>query len=98
MHGIFQKQLFEGINVQELPSLAALLRDGEDINDLLRMAPTEILMRWVNHQLEKVHLNKTLVRNEGFNKLQLSNLLLMLSIAEVSGTSMRAGRDDSNGT
>ena len=57
VHGIFQKQLFEGINVQELPSLAALLRDGEDINDLLRMAPTEILMRWVNHQLEKVHLN-----------------------------------------
>jgi len=50
---IIEKQLFEGINVQELPSLAALLRDGEDINDLLRMAPTEILMRWVNHQLEK---------------------------------------------
>jgi len=50
---IIEKQLFEGINVTQIPGLKNLLRDGEDINDLLRLSPTEILLRWVNYQLEQ---------------------------------------------
>ena len=51
---IIEKQLFEGINVHDIPGLKNLLGEGEDINSLLRLSPTEILLRWVNHQLEKV--------------------------------------------
>lgn len=50
---IIEKQLFEGINVHDIPGLKNLLWEGEDINSLLRLSPTEILLRWVNHQLEK---------------------------------------------
>ena len=31
----------------------ALLGDGESIEDLLKMGPEQILLRWVNYQLEK---------------------------------------------
>jgi len=30
-----------------------LLRDGEKLEDLLKLSPEQILLRWVNHQLEK---------------------------------------------
>ena len=51
---IIEKQLFEGINVQEIPGLKNLVAEGEDINDLLKLSPEQLLMRWVNYQLEKV--------------------------------------------
>jgi len=50
---IIEKQLFEGINVAQIPGLKNLLQEGEDINDLLRLSPTEILLKWVNYQLEQ---------------------------------------------
>ena len=34
--------------------LVNLLKDGETLADLMKMSPEEILLRWVNHQLEKV--------------------------------------------
>ena len=49
-----QRFLFRNINLEHVPGLMALLRDGETIEDLLKMSPEEILLRWVNYQLEKV--------------------------------------------
>ena len=31
----------------------ALLGDGESVEDLLKMGPEQILLKWVNYQLEK---------------------------------------------
>ena len=31
-----------------------LLREGETLADLMKLGPEEILLRWVNYQLEKV--------------------------------------------
>ena len=46
--------LYKEITVTNVPGLVTLLMDGEDINDLLRLSPEQILLRWVNYQLEKV--------------------------------------------
>ena len=51
---IFQRFLFRNINLEQVPGLVALLREGETIEDLLKMSPEAILLRWVNFQLEKV--------------------------------------------
>ena len=34
--------------------LVSLLRDGEDMAELMKLSPEQLLLRWVNHQLEKV--------------------------------------------
>ena len=37
-----------------MPGLVNLLREGETLADLMKLGPEEILLRWVNYQLEKV--------------------------------------------
>lgn len=33
-------------------ALAALLRDGETLEDLMKLSPEELLLRWANFHLE----------------------------------------------
>ncbi|CAK9804254.1 PLS3 [Anthophora quadrimaculata] len=44
--------LFNQITLENCPGLATLLQDGERIEDLLKLSPESILLRWVNHHLE----------------------------------------------
>merc|ERR1712117_470296 len=55
---IIYRFLFRNINLEHVPGLVALQRDGETIEDLLKMSPEEILLRWVNFQLEKAGSDK----------------------------------------
>merc|ERR1712241_839683 len=45
-----------------VPGLVNLPRPGETLADLMKMSPEEILLRWVNHQLEKAGSNRR-IRN-----------------------------------
>jgi len=45
--------LFNKITISNVPGLVNLLRDGEDISELMKLSPEQLLLRWVNHQLEK---------------------------------------------
>ena len=38
----------------QVPGLVNLLKEGETLADLMKLGPEEILLRWVNYQLEKV--------------------------------------------
>ena len=51
---LIKMALFKEINLNHVPGLVNLLMEGEDINDLLKLSPEQLLMRWVNYQLEKV--------------------------------------------
>ena len=42
------------ISISTVPGLVNLLREGEELADLMKLSPEQILLRWVNHQLEKV--------------------------------------------
>ena len=45
--------LFNQISLEQCPGLANLLMGGEQLESLMKMSPEAILLRWVNHQLER---------------------------------------------
>ncbi|CAD6195459.1 unnamed protein product [Caenorhabditis auriculariae] len=52
--------LFNQIDLQHCPGLFRLLREGETLEDLRRLSPEEILVRWVNYHLEKAGIQRRL--------------------------------------
>ena len=53
---LIKMYLFKQISISAVPGLINLLMDGEDIADLMKLSPEQLLVRWVNHQLQKVRL------------------------------------------
>lgn len=45
--------LFNQITLEHCPGLTALLNEHEKIDDLLKLSPEAILLRWVNYHLER---------------------------------------------
>jgi len=41
------------INLHDRPDLAALLEGDETLEDLMKLSPEQILIRWVNYQLRE---------------------------------------------
>ena len=62
--------LFDHMKVQFFPGLISLLRDGETLEDLMKLTPEQLLMRWINFQLERVITYST-----GFSRLIAKFLL-----------------------
>ncbi|VDM11959.1 unnamed protein product [Wuchereria bancrofti] len=52
--------LFNQIDLRHVPGLFRLLQEGETLDDLRKLSPEQILIRWVNYHLAKVGLNRTL--------------------------------------
>ncbi|XP_060080840.1 plastin-1-like [Ylistrum balloti] len=50
--------LLSEVNIMKHPNLAVLLEEGETMEDLLRLSPEQILIRWVNYQLAKSDTTK----------------------------------------
>jgi plastin-3 len=50
--------LFNQITLEHCPGLTALLFDDEKIEDLLKLSPESILLRWVNYHLERSGCNR----------------------------------------
>ncbi|PIO65752.1 hypothetical protein TELCIR_12559, partial [Teladorsagia circumcincta] len=52
--------LFNQIDLQHCPGLFRLLKEGETLDDLRKLSPEEILMRWVNYHMENANVNRRL--------------------------------------
>ncbi|KAF8373420.1 plst-1 [Pristionchus pacificus] len=52
--------LFSQIDLKHVPGLFRLLREGETLDDLRRLSPEEILMRWVNYHLQNAGIDRRL--------------------------------------
>nr|XP_055034177.1 plastin-3 isoform X1 [Misgurnus anguillicaudatus]XP_055034178.1 plastin-3 isoform X1 [Misgurnus anguillicaudatus]XP_055034179.1 plastin-3 isoform X1 [Misgurnus anguillicaudatus] len=50
--------LFADIELSRNEALVALLRDGETLEDLLKLSPEELLLRWANYHLENAGWTK----------------------------------------
>uniref|UniRef100_A0A4W3HRM3 Plastin-3 n=1 Tax=Callorhinchus milii TaxID=7868 RepID=A0A4W3HRM3_CALMI len=50
--------LFADIELSRNEALVALLRDGESLEDLLKLSPEELLLRWANYHLENAGAQK----------------------------------------
>lgn len=55
---IIRVGLFSQITLDHCPGLAGLLYDGERLEDLMKLSPEAILLRWVNHHLEKAGVSR----------------------------------------
>ena len=55
--------LFKRISVTQIPGLVNLLRPGEDVSELIKLSPEQLLLRWVNFQLEKACRHYILLAN-----------------------------------
>lgn len=51
-HFVIQIGLFREIDLVHVPGLFRLLREGETLDDLRRLTPEQILIRWVNYHLD----------------------------------------------
>ncbi|KAJ6637608.1 Plastin-1 [Pseudolycoriella hygida] len=50
--------LFSHITLDSCPGLATLLFDGERLEDLMKLSPEAILLRWVNHHLANAGVSR----------------------------------------
>lgn len=50
--------LFNQITLEHCPGLTTLLTDDEKIDDLLKLSPEAILLRWVNYHLERAGVRR----------------------------------------
>lgn len=46
------------VHVCAFPALAALLREGETLEDLMKLSPEELLLRWANFHLHNAGWQK----------------------------------------
>ncbi|KAK0399244.1 hypothetical protein QR680_002958 [Steinernema hermaphroditum] len=52
--------LFSQIDLHHVPGLFRLLKEGETLDDLRKLSPEQILMRWVNYHLERAGVDRRL--------------------------------------
>ncbi|VVC34404.1 EF-Hand 1, calcium-binding site,Actinin-type actin-binding domain, conserved site,EF-hand domain [Cinara cedri] len=50
--------LFNQITLENCPGLATLLQDGEKIEELIKLSPEAILLRWVNYHLNRAGVSR----------------------------------------
>lgn len=55
---IIRVGLFSHISLDSCPGLATLIRDDERLEDLMKLSPEAILLRWVNHHLERAGIQR----------------------------------------
>lgn len=46
------------LHAYDVLALIALLRDGESLEDLMKLSPEELLLRWANYHLEEAGCGK----------------------------------------
>ena len=52
--------LFNQITLEHCPGLVHLLKDGEEMQELMQLSPEAILIRWVNYHLANAGVNRRL--------------------------------------
>lgn len=57
--------LFSHITLDHCPGLAGLLYEGERLEDLMKLSPEQILLRWVNHHLERAGVQRRCTNFQG---------------------------------
>lgn len=55
---IIRVGLFSHITLDSCPGLATLITDDERLEDLMKLSPEAILLRWVNHHLERAGIQR----------------------------------------
>eukprot|EP01120_Amphizonella_sp_Union-15-10_P011300 TRINITY_DN474_c0_g2_i1.p1 TRINITY_DN474_c0_g2~~TRINITY_DN474_c0_g2_i1.p1 ORF type:complete len:522 (-),score=107.79 TRINITY_DN474_c0_g2_i1:73-1638(-) len=73
--------LLNQVNLVQHPELYRLLEDGEKIEDLMKLPPEQILLRWVNYHLKNAGSNKRINNFSGDIKDSEAYTILLNQIA-----------------
>ena len=73
--------LLSDINLHENPNLAALLLDGESLEDFMKLSPEQILIRWVNYHLARSTCGRQIANFTGDIKDSVAYIHLLHQIA-----------------
>ncbi|KAG4075904.1 hypothetical protein HA402_003730 [Bradysia odoriphaga] len=86
--------LFSHITLDSCPGLATLLFDGERLEDLMKLSPEAILLRWVNHHLANAGISRrcTNFQSDIVDSEVYSHLLKQIAPNE-AGVSLEALRE-----
>lgn len=74
-------QLLNSINLKNHPELVRLLEDGEELADLLRLPPDQLLLRWFNYHLRAAGHPKRVTNFSGDVKDSEAYTVLLHQIA-----------------
>ena len=55
---VIKQVVLEKINLKQFPQLIRLLNEGEQLSDLLKLHPEELLLRWFNYHLKAAGYDK----------------------------------------
>ena len=73
----------------QVPGLVNLLKEGETLADLMKLGPEEILLRWVNYQLEKVVI--MMIMMDMLAKVVVMTIFVELVTTEMDDTCLSYG-------
>lgn len=73
--------LLSDINLHEHPGLAALLNEGETLEEFMKLSPEQILIRWVNFHLERSGCHRRVSNFQGDIKDSIPYIYLIKQIA-----------------
>ncbi|XP_028135162.1 plastin-2 [Diabrotica virgifera virgifera] len=80
--------LFNQITLEHCPGLTTLLSDDEKIDDLMKLSPEAILLRWVNYHLERAgtHRRVTNFQSDIVDSEVYTHLLKQIAPADIDVT------------
>jgi len=73
--------LFANITLHANPNIAVLLEEGETIEDLMKLTPEQLLLRWVNYHLRKSGSDKRINNFSGDIKDSEAYAILLSRVA-----------------
>ncbi|CAG2161498.1 unnamed protein product [Oppiella nova] len=86
--------LFNQITLEHCPGLVQLVGDGEELSELLRLSPENILIRWVNYHLEKSGSNRRISNfTNDIKDSEVYTILLKQIAPQGSGVNTHALRE-----
>lgn len=56
---VVKKHVLAAINLKQHPELVKLVHEGEELSDLLKLPPEELLLRWINYHLRRANSTRT---------------------------------------
>jgi plastin-1 len=74
---IIRNQAEAKINLKSNPYLIRLKYDNEEVSDLLKLSPEDLLLRWFNYHLKNAGHNRT-VKNFGSDLQDAENYTVLL--------------------
>jgi len=74
-------QLLNSINLKSNPLLIRLLEEGEELADLLKLPPDQLLLRWMNYHLKRSGTDKRVANWSGDVKDSVAYTIVLNQIA-----------------